>query len=115
VNAEALVDTDVLVDHLRGHRRLPQGRYAYSVITRCELFAGSNTPDVLRRLLRSLEEIGLDRAIAEAAGALRRQHGLMLADAVVAATARELNLPLVTRNVRHFGRVEGLRLETAAR
>ena len=114
VNAIALVDTDVLIDHLRGHRRLKGARLGYSVITRSELFAGADVPDVIRRLLGALEEVGLDRATAETAGVLKRTHGLPLADAVIAATARELNLPLVTRNARHFGRVEDLRLQAPA-
>ena len=40
---DVLVDTDVFIDHLRGYRRFSKGadRVWYSVITRCELFAGA--------------------------------------------------------------------------
>jgi hypothetical protein len=39
---DLLVDTDVLIDHLRGARAFEPGeaRVAYSAITRAELFAG---------------------------------------------------------------------------
>ena len=39
---ELLIDTDVFVDHLRGARGMAPGRerILYSVVTRCELFAG---------------------------------------------------------------------------
>ena len=44
---DVLVDTDVLVDHLRGHRELSvgSGTMHYSIITRCELYAGQQTDE----------------------------------------------------------------------
>ena len=41
--AELLIETDVFVDHLRGAHALRLGHdsVSYSVITRCELFAGT--------------------------------------------------------------------------
>jgi predicted nucleic acid-binding protein len=104
-----LADTDVLVDHLRGHRRLvPGGVLAYSVVTRAELFAGAGGLDTVRSLLDAMVEVPVDRPIAEAAGALRRERGLGLADALIAATAVRLGVPLLTRNGRHFKGVTGL-------
>ena len=106
---EAVVDTDVIIDHLRGHRRLGAERVlAYSTVTRCELFAGTDAVAVLRTLLDVLTEVDIDRRIAETAGAIRRDHGLAVRDALVAATALGLAVPLVTRNARHFRRVTGL-------
>lgn len=110
--ADLLVDTDVLIDHLRGARRLPaHGRtLAVSVVTRCELFAGRDDEERLRRLLAAMVELPVDAAVAELAGATRRSSGIATPDALIAATALHRNLPLMTRNRRHFDRVDGLRL-----
>jgi predicted nucleic acid-binding protein len=105
-----LVDSDVVIDHLRGARPLPKIRLAYSVITRCELFAGRDDAEVLRRLLARMHEIAIDSTVAERGGALKRSTHLPTPDALIAATALEHNLPLMTRNERHFGRVPGLDL-----
>jgi len=109
---EVLVDTDVLVDHLRARERLPiAGRFAYSVVSRFELFAGRATEeDAVIDLLQPHREIAVDRAIAERAGRLRREDRLEAADALIAATALENHLALVTRNRRDFGKVRDLRV-----
>ncbi len=111
--AEVLVDTDVLVDHLRtGTGFEPSGdSVSYSVITRAELFAGRKTDErVLHRLLSAFRELELDRAIAQVGGRLRRETEIGLADALIAATALHHGLELLTRNTRHFELVRGLRL-----
>ena len=106
---EVVVDTDVLIDHLRGHRRLdPATTTAYSVVSRCELFAGTDDAAIIRTLLDAMVEVDVDRRVAETAGAIRRDHRLAMADAIVAATALGLGVPLVTRNARHFRGVTGL-------
>ncbi|HTW41624.1 MAG TPA: PIN domain-containing protein [Solirubrobacteraceae bacterium] len=53
-------------------------------------------------------EIEVDRNIARRAGRIQRDAGLKIADALIAATALERQLPLMTRNRRHFQRVSGL-------
>jgi predicted nucleic acid-binding protein len=110
--ADLLVDTDVFVDHLRGASELKVGRNRlhYSVITRAELFAGNSASDLAARLLGPLREIAVDRAIAERAGRIRRETGIRLPDALIAASALERGLILTTRNRRGFERVPGLRL-----
>ena len=112
--AELLVDTDVCIDHIAGLRRLPRppGGLAYSVITRAELLAGANGDEpIVRRLLAGMDEIPVDRRIAERAGLLRRQvRALRMPDALIAATALVHGLSLATRNRRDFRRVAGLRL-----
>ncbi|MDQ6748272.1 MAG: PIN domain-containing protein [Candidatus Dormibacteraeota bacterium] len=106
---QAVVDTDVVVDHLRGHRRLTaDGVFAYSTVTRCELFAGTDEVATVRAVLDALVEVSVDRDVAERAGAIRRDHGLTVPDAIVAATALGCGVPLVTRNTRHFRAVTGL-------
>jgi predicted nucleic acid-binding protein len=115
--AELLVDTDVFVDHLRGARPLQPGSHTlcYSVITRCELFAGSHTDEqAVALLLAPFRELPVDRAVAERAGRIRRETGVRAPDALIAATALVHRLGLVTRNVRDFERVSGLRVRPPA-
>jgi predicted nucleic acid-binding protein len=111
-----LLDTDVFVDHLRGHRRLPaRPDAAYSVVTRCELFAGSAAEDeALRTLLAPLRELAVDREVAELAGRVRHETKVATPDALVAATAIAHRLTLVTRNRRDFERVPRLRVRAPA-
>ncbi len=109
--ADLLVDTDVLVDHLRGHAEFRPGRHRVhvSVVTRAELLAGTTAGNVVTELLSPYRELVIDRAVAERAGRVRRETGIRLPDALIAATALEHRLSLVTRNDRDFSRVRGLR------
>ena len=51
----------------------------------------------------------MGRDIAERAGRIRRETGVRLPDALIAATAIEERLLLATRNRRDLERVRGLR------
>ena len=112
-----LIDTDVLVDHLRGARqfRPARGRVAYSVVTRCELFAGRSADEgVISAVLAALTEVPVDRRVAERAGRMRRRYGLRTPDALIAATAVEHDMTLFTRNASEFSVVRGLRTRAPA-
>ena len=111
---DLLVDSDVFVDHLRGAVALAPGRHRlhYSVVTRAELFAGNTATNLASQLLAPFRELPVDRAIAERAGRVARAFGTRLPDALIAATALEHGLGLVTRNVRHFESIRGLRLRS---
>jgi predicted nucleic acid-binding protein len=113
--ADLLVDTDVFIDHLRGHRPLAPGKHRifYSTITRAELFAGRGADEEpIRLLLSPFAEVAVDRAIAERGGRLRRGTSMALPDALIAATALERGLALMTRNTREFERVDGLKVRS---
>jgi predicted nucleic acid-binding protein len=110
-----MVDTDVCIDHLAGVRRIPRGggRLGYSVITRAELLAGATEEEEpsVRRMLAGMDEMPVNRRVAERAGLLRRNNPhLRMPDALIAATALEHSLRLHTNNARDFRRVPGLRL-----
>jgi predicted nucleic acid-binding protein len=110
-----LLDTDVLIDHIRGRRPIEVGGSAVSVVTRAELFAGREREEpAVEALLGRLSEIEVTANIARRAGRIRRSTGLDVADALIAATALEHGMMVMTRNRRHFERVAGLELQTPA-
>jgi len=65
--------------------------------------------------LRHTERLPVTPAITERAVALMEtlalSHGLQAGDALIAATAVEHNLPLLTANTKHFAAIEGIRIE----
>jgi len=122
---KVLVDTDILIDHLRGLEKaqkylksIENGkvRGVISVITEAELAAGESMKDILvqmkvRGLVRILEKVEVTSEIACKAGELKREYKCRLMDALIAATALKLNLKLATRNVRHYERIPWLEIE----
>lgn len=111
--ARVLFDTDVLIDHLDGSALIPAtlGGSAYSSISRAELYSWEQADErVIDRLLDQFEELSVDRVIAEEAGRIRREAKLRLPDALIAASAIISKQPLMTRNLRDFRTVRGLRL-----
>jgi predicted nucleic acid-binding protein len=121
-----LVDTDVLIWHLRGYpnatRRLDQlGALTLSAISWLELLQGMrNKAELLavKKMLdkRSARLLPVTEAITLRATKLMESltlsHGLQMADALIAATAIEHQLAVLTANVKHFGAVEGLEIES---
>lgn len=118
-----MVDTDILIDHLRGVQgatsfleRIARGEYQamVSVITELELFAGTmknGEAQKVLNLLSMMSPIPVGSETARKAGEILRQHrnsGLSALDAIIAASALLNNAVLVTRNVKHFRPVEGL-------
>ena len=110
--ADVLVDTDVFIDHLRGAVPLAPGKHRlhYSVITRAELFGGSSVADLVSRLLAPFRELPVDRAVAERAGRIKRETGVRMPDALIAATALEHRLSVATRNKCDFESIRGLQI-----
>ena len=60
--------------------------------------------------LADIPELGLDDEIAQRAIVLRQQKSMKLGDAIIAATALEYDLPLVTRNEGDFKHIVGLQI-----
>jgi predicted nucleic acid-binding protein len=53
----------------------------------------------------------ITRRATELMESLTLSHGLQMGDALIAATALENGLPVLTANVKHFGAVQGLKVE----
>ncbi|CAK8716096.1 Ribonuclease VapC [Candidatus Electrothrix laxa] len=128
-----LFDTDVITNVLKKkpakilHQKLdglPQNQQYISTITVSEIVYGafkSNRPEyhlnnLEQVLLPSVNVVGFDTKAACICGQLRAElekkgQPLDLADLEIAAIAIAGNFTLVTRNIRHFGRIDGLRVE----
>ena len=120
-----LVDTDVLIWHLRGYaqaaRKLDQiDALALSAVSYLELLQGMRNKTELAAVKKMLERRGattlpLTEAITRRAcvlmEALAMSHGLQMGDALIAATALEHRLPLLTGNVKHFAAIDHLIVE----
>lgn len=123
-----LVDTDILVDVLRGRpdtaetldRVALNDKLATSIVTKMELIAGCRNKDELRyvgRLLEHFEIVLINEDVSEAAARLleeyRLSQGLLIPDALIAATALCRGTALLTRNRKHFEYINGLELHAA--
>lgn len=107
-----LVDTDVVIDYLNSGQFTelfdsPNHVVYYSVITKKELLAKSGLREREREaILLELSRwrmIPLSEKITIRFSKLRHQYpNLAKADALIAAMALVKNLPLVTRNKKHF-------------
>jgi len=121
-----LIDTDVLIWYLRGHDKaaqlldgLPELRV--SAIVWMELVQGCRNRMELGRLKtdfgrRRTQILPISEAISEQAMKLLEARflsdGLLLADALIAATAIEHNSVLCSANSKHFRGIPGLLLRT---
>jgi predicted nucleic acid-binding protein len=112
---KVLVDTDVIINFLRGRETarafflsLSQETKLYcSAITVAEIYAGTLTHEetVTEELLNSLIVVDIDRDVAEKAGRYRaviKSQKLETDDCLVAASAYSIKATLVTGNAKHY-------------
>ncbi len=113
-----LVDSDVLIAHLRGvpqakdwllHARRDAGRLATSAISVSEVAGGMHSQErhQVVRLLSSLDIFPVSERVgwkaADFMRTYRRSHsGIGLGDFLIAATVAVEGLELATLNIRHF-------------
>ncbi len=99
-----LVDTNVLVYHLGGRadatKALQDVEVHISFVTEIELQSKAtltqNDLSGIQVALMNYRISDVNPSIKRIASQLRRQHGSKLADALIAATALHLNIPLLT-------------------
>ena len=106
-----LLDSVILIDHLRGLEmaakwlgKLEEGVAVLSVITRAEVLSGGSCEEAhaARELCDRFECLPLTKDDATVAAELRRKNRWKLPDALQAALANNNRLRLVTRDVRGF-------------
>ncbi len=116
-----LIDTDVMVDFLRGHPKAvaivqtSSNRIILSSIVVAELYAGVRGNDELNtldNLISLFRVIPVSPILAKSGGLYKRDyaksHGIGLADAIIAATADSENADLKTLNTKHYPMFKGL-------
>jgi predicted nucleic acid-binding protein len=112
-----IVDTDIAIDFLRKHqyarqllnRWADEGLLAVSALTHLEIYQGMKPGEEVNTdaFLDGLVSMAVDIPVARQAGAMLgvlRSKGITIgmADAIIAATALRLGVPLLTNNVDHY-------------
>lgn len=118
-----LVDTDIIIDFLKGLRaakdifRSDRLEIYCSVLSKKELISKVGLKDSERRkileLLSKIKVLKIDSDISKKFSLLMRKYGEKpdaIVDYVIAATAWSKNLPLLTRNRKHFEHIREITL-----
>ena len=119
-----LCDTCILIDYLRGkpdvQKRLMADRQkglGMSSVTYMELMVGALNKreiGIIKKAFSDFELIEISEPISKKARNLiekfSKSHGLQIPDALIAATALELGLPLSTTNLKDFQYIPDLQL-----
>ena len=116
-----LADTTVIIEHSRGDTKAKEFLFKafpyISTVTIAELIQGVRNTEELRRVQKigkALVQIHIHTSISQKAIQLLAQfhlsHGLLYLDALIAATAIEKNLTLVTDNIKDFHFIKSLKL-----
>ena len=122
-----LLDTNTVVDYFRGKGKvaehlfaLPPSEVGLPAVVAYEVWIGvlgsqnaQRRQSQLERFLSVVAVVPFDAMVARRAAQLRhalerRGEGIGPMDTLIAATALAHNATLVTRNVKEFGRVQGL-------
>jgi len=120
-----IVDTDVLIWYMRGNEKAYQfihglQTFNISVVTYIELVQGMRNKNELNSLRGALltwntRILHVSEEISAKAMFLVEQyylsHSLLLADALIGATAIHHGLPLVTGNDKHYKIIRGLKIK----
>ena len=123
-----VVDTSILIDHLRLTAKNSQVTTPYKVLQKqygkvyiaeiviAELFVGQSSREKAERnrvikLIGELIKIKFNQSMYRKAGEIARDNQLLdLIDALIATAALHKKLPLATFNKKHFENIRGLKL-----
>ncbi|WP_029520346.1 type II toxin-antitoxin system VapC family toxin [Persephonella sp. IF05-L8] len=116
-----IIDTDVCIDFLKNKNYalnlfseiLNEDCYI-SILTQYELLKGAFTPKqqkIIQDFVKLIEMINLDENIIKTGAEFYRKYrkkGITLSniDCLIMATAKEKNLKIITRNVKHYPEIE---------
>jgi predicted nucleic acid-binding protein len=124
VNTDGVIDSNILIDAMNGivdaiaFLEDQQGtEVQISIVSAMELIAGCRNKTEMKELQRFFQRCTLlpvTATVSQIAFQLMESfylsHGLILPDALIAATALEHNLTLYTRNTRHFRMIPRLKV-----
>ena len=110
----ALLDSNIII--YLSKREVPLSfldqfdEHFISVITYMEVlgyqFRNPKEEEFIREMIEVFRILFIDQKIADMAIEIRRKRRIKLPDAIIAATAKAINLCLVTRNIHDFEKVE---------
>ncbi len=113
-----LADTDIFIDYFNTGRfyNILENKVVviyYSVVTEKELLSKkglkTSEKEAILYTLRNFRRVRIDNSIAIKYSELRGLYpSLDKEDLLIAATALIKNLPLVTRNIKHYSKIKGL-------
>lgn len=120
-----IFDTDVLIWFFRGHPKAAhllesESERATLIVSVTELYQGARSSEEITAMRHFFQEnafrvVPISEAVSHLAATLVEEHclqdGVQLADALIAATARETGSVLATGNVRHFRSMPALQLK----
>jgi predicted nucleic acid-binding protein len=114
-----LLDSNIIIGATRPEGGVLVGYVAQesaciSIVTAIETLGfhrlSEEEEQAIQAYLGELPQVPLNQAVASRAIALRKQRKMGLADAILAATALEWDIPLVTCNSEDFKHVAGLKV-----
>jgi len=117
-----LLDSNVIIYHLNDDLNAEGNRLfelaasagsAYSILSRLEVLGFPMQTESRQRALKVLQlfqELPVDNGSLDRALTLRSSLKIKTVDAIIAATALTMDLPLITRNSRDFQAIAGLTL-----
>ena len=110
-----LIDTNTAIDFLddklpeKSAILIDENEQLLSVITRMELLAWKNATasqlQILQDFINNATVFGLEESIIVKTIAIRKNYGIKLPDAIIAATALAHGLILMTRNTKDFATI----------
>lgn len=125
-NRTVIIDTNVLIEHLRSKNRsdtlftkaLSKFNVITTIITEYELYDGAYSPQHEQDLIEIfalIDTLPFERSCGELAVKIKRelqiqQKSIGIRDLFIAAITCFHNLPLLTRNSKHFSGVKNLEL-----
>ena len=119
-----MIDSSIFVDHLRNYApavnffsSLDYSKGLFSAITETELMVGKSCNDnsvriAILNMLNNFKKIDVNNRIALLAGDLSRIHEIDLPDSIIAATALVNKAFLLTRNIKDFSKIKGLKTKS---
>ena len=124
--AKYLIDTTVLINHLRGKTAAlnfidKKEQLKISCVSLAELIQGARNKKELEQIKKLVSLFAVDwgsvRINQKAVEILEKRYlkfGITYFDCLIAATAMENNLELITDNLKHFRSIDGLTVRRPA-
>ena len=110
-----LLDSNIIIGVVKNRfpvSKLEKFSLIVSEITRLEIFGyhklGKQEEELLTRFFTNVECLSVTKTIIDQAIQLRKQKSKSVGDAIIAATAKKHDLPLMTANTKDFKHIDQL-------